>query len=136
MSDSEFTIVDGLIVNCGRFEGEPHWMVTLHEMCLGGMSDETLHDGTTAYDCFALDARMAALTGLEAQADAFIVVWTDDQGFVSHMILNREQMNNLDAAGTDDPDLIDSDFDGETQEWHGSCMPVGFDDHPEYDAGY
>lgn len=138
MSDEvqEYTVVKGIIQNPGMFEGEPYWMPTLWDMVLGGMADESLHDGTTAYDAFALDSDLEKLTGIKPVENSFLVIWRDDNGFIYHMFQTREEMNNLEPVNLEEPDLIDSDFDGDTQEWYGSCLPVGFDDHPEYDSGY
>lgn len=130
MSDTEeYKVRNGLIVSPGKFESEPYWMPTLYEMVLGGMADESLHDGTTAYDAFKLDSDLSILTGLPVQ-DAFLVIWSDEQGFVNHMIMNQNELDNLEPVTLDDPDLIDSDFDGKTQEWYGSCLPQGFNDNP------
>lgn len=136
MSD-DYKIVNGYITSPGKFEGEPHWMPTLWEMVLGSMADRSLHDGTTAYDAFEMDSDLEKLTGLEAKPDTYIVVWSDQQGFVSHMIMTENEVENLEVTDPDDPDLLDSDFDDEdTLEWYDSCIPHGFNDHPEYDSGY
>lgn len=136
MSDTEeFKVVNGIIKNPGKFEGEPYWMPTLWDMVLGGMADESLHDGTTAYDAFKVDSDLSIMTGLPVQ-DAFLVIWSDEQGFVNHMIMNQNELDNIEPVTLDDPDLIDSDFDGKTQEWYGSCLPQGFDDSPDFETGY
>lgn len=136
-SDSEdYKVVNGIIVTPGKFEGEPYWMPTIWEMVLGGMADESLHDGSTAYDAFKIDAELSILTGLKVQPDVYLVIWSDEQGFVNHMIQTKNELDNIEPVDSEDPDLIDSDFDGITQEWYGSCMPQGFDDYPEYDSGY
>jgi hypothetical protein len=136
MSDEieEYKVRDGIIVSPGKFEGEPYWMPTLYDMVLGGMADESIHDGSTAYDAFKIDSNLSILTGLKVQ-DAYLVIWSDDNGFINHMIMNQNELDNLEPVTPDDePDLIDSDFDGVTQEWYGSCLPVGFVDSPE--TGY
>jgi hypothetical protein len=136
MSDEieEYKVRDGIIVSPGKFEGEPYWMPTLYDMVLGGMADESIHDGSTAYDAFKIDSNLSILTGLKVQ-DAYLVIWSDDNGFINHMIMNQNELDNLEPVTLDDePDLIDSDFDGVTQEWYGSCLPVGFVDSPE--TGY
>lgn len=131
MSDSEdYKVVNGVIVSRGKFEGEPSFMPTIWDMVLGSMADESLHDGTTAYYGFKIDEKLSAVTGMPAQDDAYLVVWSDSQGFVNHMVLNHQQMMELEPSDFDSPDIIDADFDGVTQEWYGSCLPVGFDDAP------
>lgn len=138
MSDEvtqDYKVRDGIIVSPGKFEGEPYWMPTLWDMVLGGMADESLHDGTTAYDAFKVDSDLSIMTGLPVQ-DAFLVIWSDEQGFVNHMIMNQNELDNIEPVTLDDPDLIDSDFDGKTQEWYGSCLPQGFDDSPDFETGY
>lgn len=138
MSDSEipeYKVVNGIIKTPGKFEGEPYWMPTIWDMVLGGMADESLHDGSTAYDAFKMDSELSIMTGLPVTEGSFLVIWSDERGFVNHMIMTQLEIDNLEPVG-EDPDLIDSDFDGETQEWYGSCLPVGFDDHPEYESGY
>lgn len=135
--ETDYKVVNGFIVSPGKFEGEPEWMPTLWDMVLGSMADKSVHDGTTAYDGFELDDDMAKLTGLEAKEGIYIVVWSDEQGFVSHMLLSESQLDDMEGISVDDdePDLIDSDFDGITQEYYRIEINE-FDDHPEYESGY
>lgn len=127
----DYKVVKGIIVSPGKFEGEPYWMPTIYDMVLSGMADESMHDGTTAYDAFKIDTDLSILTGLPVQ-DAFLVIWSDDSSFVNHMIMSQYELDNLEPVDSEDPDLIDSDFDDKTQEWYGSCLPVGFQDSPEF----
>lgn len=134
MSESDYNVVNGYITTPGKFEGEPSWILKLWSMIQNGNSDESLHDGTTAYDAFLLDEELMGITGLEAP-DHYIVVWCDDQGFVNHMVMSEEEIDNLEPNWEGEPDLIDSDFDGVTQEYYPVAIER-FEDHPDYDSGY
>lgn len=87
-----YKVVDGIIVSPGKFEGEPEWVVTLWEMVLNGMADESVHDGTMVIDAFKLDAEMARITGLEPSREHYVCLWSSDQGFVSHKVLTETQL--------------------------------------------
>lgn len=82
----------GVIVNPGKFEGEPSWVKQLWDRALSGFSDETVHDGSMAIDAFKLDAGLAALTGLDASPDHYICLWSDDNGSVNHMLMTQDQL--------------------------------------------
>lgn len=105
---------EGIITSPGKFEGEPEWIVTLYEMVLNGMADESVHDGTMVIDAFKLDAEMARLTGLEESSEHYVCLWSNDQGFVSHKVLTENQV--FECEGFD--------------------APIGFDDYPVYESGY
>src|SRR5688500_16617359 len=76
-----YKVENGFVVSPGKYEGEPEWVVTLHEMCLSGMADHSVHDGSMAIDAFELDADTAKLTGLEARPGTYVCLWSDDSGF-------------------------------------------------------
>jgi hypothetical protein len=59
---------------------------------MSGFSDVSVHDGSMAIDGFKLTESMAALTGLEANPDNYICLWSDDHGFVSHMVMTEEML--------------------------------------------
>jgi hypothetical protein len=120
----EYEIKDGIIVTPGKFEGEPEWVLTLWDMVLGGMADESVHDGTTAYDAFRLDARTAVLTGYDVRPDAYVVLWSDSQGFVSHMLMTEDQLFACEGFDIEEP----------TNEYVLTSLD-SFDDFPEYDSG-
>lgn len=110
----DYKIVDGRIVSPGKFEGEPAWILTLWDMVLGGMADVSVHDGTMAIDGFELDERTAALVGMEARPGHYVCLWSDDQGFVSHIVMSEQELNNCEGFDVPDGDsdlFVDSDFD-------------------------
>jgi hypothetical protein len=119
-------VVNGFVTTPGKFEGEPEWIIPLFEMTLSGLSDETLHDGTTAYDAFQCTEEMERLTGVPAKDGNYIVLWSDSQGFLSHMIMDEQMMNNLESFHVEEPTL----------EYFDTGAIQGFDDYPEYEAGY
>lgn len=115
MSHTEhFKIVDGFIVSPGKFEGEPEWILKLYEMVMDGRADESVHDGSMVIDAFRLDASMARLTGLDAQPDHYVCIWSDDAGFVSHKVMSETQLF----------------------ECEGMIPHENFDDYPVYESGY
>lgn len=124
MDPSDFVIKNGVIVTPGKFEGEPEWILTLWEMVMSGMADESVHDGSTAYDAFKLDAKTAALTGYPQRNDAYVVLWSDSQGFVSHMTMTEDQLFACEGFDVEDP----------TNEYVLTSLD-SFDDYPEYETG-
>jgi hypothetical protein len=128
MSDTEvsdYKVVNGFIVSPGKFEGEPAWVPTLHELVLAGMADHSVHDGSMAIDAFELDADTARMTGLDARPGVYVCLWTDDQGFVNHMIMTENELFACEGFDVEEPT---TDFLNEGIE--------GFSDYPEYDSGY
>ena len=122
--NQEYEIKDGVIVSPGKFEGEPAWILTLWDMVMGGMADESVHDGTTAYDAFRLDEKTAELTGYPARQDAYVVLWSDSQGFISHMTMTEDQLFACEGFEVEDP----------TNEYVLTSLD-SFDDYPEYENG-
>lgn len=125
-----YKVENGRIVSTGKFEGEPLWILDLWERVLSGGSDISLHDRSTAFDCFKLTQDIADLTGYRPRDDAYVVIWSDDKGFVSHMVMDQASVDALEA-----PEL-DSDFDNIPTSEHYVHEIPGFDDYPEYDSGY
>lgn len=112
--DDEFECDDrNLITSPGKFEAEPAWVPLLWDRVMSGFSDESVHDGSMAIDGFNLTPEIAALTGLEAHPDRLVCLWSDDQGFVSHMIMTREEFNQCEGFDIGEGDYCNSlaDFD-------------------------
>lgn len=124
-SEIEFRVVNGFITNPGKYEGEPSWVPTLHELVMAGMADHSVHDGSMAIDAFELDADTARLTGLDARADVYVCLWTDDQGFVNHMLMTENELFACEGFDVEEPT---TDFEPLSNQ--------EFSDHPEYDWGY
>jgi hypothetical protein len=106
---SEYRINNGVITNPGKFEGEPPWVPLLWDRVLSGFSDKSVHDGTMAIDAFALDDSIAALTGMRPTPGSFIALWSSDDGFVSHMIMSEDELDQ--CEGFDVPDFEEMEFD-------------------------
>jgi hypothetical protein len=119
----DYKIVNGFIVSPGKFEGEPEWILTLHEMVMSGMADHSVHDGTMAIDAFALDERISVLTGKPVTEDAYVCLWTDDNGFVNHMVMSENELFACEGF----------DIENDTTEYF---VVDDFDDHPTYESGY
>lgn len=97
----------GIISNPGKFEGEPSWVTQLWDRALGGFADETVHDGTMAIDAFKLDANLATLTGLDASPDHYICLWSDDNGFVNHMLMTQDQLFACEGMPVEDEGFLE-----------------------------
>ncbi len=109
--DTDFTVTNGIIMNPGKFEQEPSWVPMLWDRVLGGFSDVSVHDGTMAIDAFRLDSNLAALTGLEPSPGRVLCLWSDDNGFVNHMVMTEDELHA--CEGQDDfVSAVDPDFDG------------------------
>jgi hypothetical protein len=100
----------------GKFEGEPKWVEILWDLVLSGMSDNTVHDGSTAYDGFLIDGKIAELTGYSEDPTRYVVLWESDNGFVNHTTMSLNEF--IDIEGFDVEDVtsewmpgIDPDFD-------------------------
>ena len=130
---SDYKVVKGFIVSPGKFEGEPEWMPDLWDRILGGFSDVSLHDGTTAYDAFRLTDEIAALTGYRARPDTYVVIWSDEKGFISHMTMDQ---GALDAIESHHESELDFETEEPTLDFIDTSAIVGFDDFPEYESGY
>lgn len=127
---SIYKIENGRIVSPGKFEGEPAWILDLWERVLNSEADVSLHDRSTAFDAFEIDDEIAALTGYRARQGTYVVLWSDDNGFVSHMVMDQAALDALESCDT-------ADFEREepTAEFYDHEIP-GFDDYPEYESGY
>ena len=110
---------NGIITTPGKFQGEPGWILQLWEKVMGGFADESVHDGSTAYDAFKLTDEMALLTGYPARSDAYVVLWSDDKGFVSHMTMTEDMLFACEGNDTTEYFVVDE-----------------FDDHHEYESGF
>ena len=122
-------IKHGRILSPGRFQNEPEWITELWDLILSGMSDVSLHDGSTAYDAFEIDQEIADLTGYRPREGSYVVIWSNDQGFVTHMVMDQAALDAIEAP--------ENDFENTpTREWVNTGALVGFDDHPEYESGY
>lgn len=102
------------LITTGKFEGEPSWIPMLWDRALAGFSDVSVHDGSMAIDGFKLDSNMAILTGLEPKPGHFLCLWSDDQGFISHMIMSEEQLHDCEGMDIGAGDYVNYDdpFDG------------------------
>lgn len=114
--DADYTVTDGLIANPGKFQGEPFWLPMLWDRVMNGFSDKSVHDGSMAIDGFRLDANLCALTGMDVAPGSFLCLWSDDQGFVSHMVMTEQELNDcegFDLGAGDYLDFQETDvFDG------------------------
>lgn len=93
------------VCGIGKFESEPPWVPALWDRAMGGFSDVSVHDGSMVIDGFRLDDGLAALTGLEAAEDRYVCLWSDDQGFVSHMVMTQDELyacEGMDVGEFDD----------------------------------
>jgi hypothetical protein len=102
--------------HAGKFESEPSWVELLWDLAMAGFSDKTVHDGSLTFDGFVIDYKMAELTGYSEDPDRYIVLWENDDGFVSHTVLSSQELDNIEGF----------DLDEDTGHW----MP-GID--PEFD---
>lgn len=118
-----YEIKDGIIVSPGKFEGEPAWILKLYDMVMDGMADDSINDGNLVIDCFKLDAEMSAITGLPAQPDVFVCVWSNGAGFVSHAVKTAGQLAEL----QDFSDIPTIDYAPEE---------LDFEASGHYDSGY
>lgn len=130
-----YKVENGRIVSPGKFEGEPAWMLDLWDRVMSGFSDISLHDGSTAFDAFEIDQEIADLTGYRPRPGTYVVVWSDDNGFVSHMVMDQATLDAIESP-ENDSELLDSDFDDGPTTEHYLHDIVGFDDYPEYENGY
>lgn len=92
----------GVISNPGKFESEPPWVPQLWDRVMSGFSDVSVHDGSMAIDAFRLDSGLAALTGLEPDPDRFVCLWSDDNGFVSHMLMSEDELYQCEGMPVED----------------------------------
>lgn len=108
--DDEYDTTEyGLISNPGKFESEPAWVPALWDRAMGGFSDVSVHDGSMAIDGFRLDSALAALTGLEPDPSKLVCLWSDDNGFVSHMLMTEDELYACEGM-----DFDDIEFGGES----------------------
>ena len=91
----------------GKFEGEPPWIPQLWDRVMSGFSDVSVHDGSMAIDAFRLDSGLASLTGLTADPDKYVCLWSDDNGFVSHMVMSEEELYACEGMPVEDEGFID-----------------------------
>lgn len=135
MHDKDVVKVEnGRIVSPGKFQGEPEWILDLWEKVLSGRSDVSLHDGSTAFDAFEIDDHISELTGYRPNKGTYIVLWSDDKGFVNSMVMDQAALDAIEAP--ESGELLDSDFDNEPTAEHYIAEIQGFDDYPEYENGY
>lgn len=80
--ESEYKIVDGIIRNPDKFEGEPVYAPYFYDLVMNGMSDESDdRDGDSVTDWFNLDDNDKALFPELAESYR-VALWQDDSGFV------------------------------------------------------
>lgn len=111
--DDEYEVSEdsNSIVSPGQFEGNPPWVPLLWDRVLSGFSDISLHDGSMAIDAFVLDNEIAALTGLSPDPTRFVALWKSDDGFVTHMVMSKDELDACEPGDTDEFDYLD--FGGE-----------------------
>ena len=83
----EFTVVDGIIRNPGKFECECEWVPYYWDLALNGEGeDEFDEDGESMSTKFVVDDDEAEAFGLECGAT--VEVFEDSQGFVIGSVLD------------------------------------------------
>ena len=79
--EAEYTVVDGVIQDPGKFESEPVYVPYFWEFYLDGCADEDDGDVLT-FDVDAEDrAQFPELVGVRQ-----VFLWQTDQGFIGHDI--------------------------------------------------
>ena len=82
----EYTVVDGIIRNPGKFEGECVWVPYYWELVLDGDGEDELDDdGEVMATRFVVDYEEAEAFGLECGAT--VEISQDSQGFVIGSVL-------------------------------------------------
>lgn len=97
----------GIIKNPGKFEGEPGWLPQLWDRVQSGFSDVSVHDGSMVIDAFRLDSGLASLTGLDENPTNFVCLWSDDNGFVSHMVMTEEELYACEGMPVEDEGFLE-----------------------------
>lgn len=87
----------------GKFEGEPSWVELLWQRACSGFSDECVYDGSLQFDGFKIDASIAELTGYDLDETRYIVLWENDQGFVSHDTMTYDELISCEGFSVEQP---------------------------------
>ena len=82
----EFTVVDGIIRNPGKFEGECVWVPYYWDLALNGEGEDELDEnGEDLATKFVVDSEEAEAFGLECGAT--VELFEDSQGYVIGSVL-------------------------------------------------
>ena len=83
----EYTVVDGVIRNPGKFEGECVWVPYYWDLALNGEGEDELDENEEiATTKFVVDSEEAEAFGLECGAT--VELFEDPQGFVIGSVLD------------------------------------------------
>lgn len=87
--EEDYTIKDGIIASPGKFENEPVYVAAYYGMVLDGFSDD-IEEGENGEDrsIFILYSDDTEVYP-ELKGYTKLVIWSDDQGFVSHELLSE-----------------------------------------------
>lgn len=94
--------------------GDPEWVSQLWDRVQGGFSDVSVHDGSMVIDAFRLDSGLASLTGYAENPNNYVCLWSDERGFVSHMIMTEQELYQCEGMPVEDEGFIeymDNGFD-------------------------
>ena len=109
-TNSEYKTAHGIIQDPGKFEGEPVAIPDYWYQCLAGAYDEDLIDSDyEAYYVIYLDDedRTRLNLGKGQHDETFaLVMWEDEQGYVYHEIMTKDQyaefMDDIELAWESD----------------------------------
>lgn len=99
-----------------KFEGEPDWVSVLWDRANGGFADDSVYDGSLQFDGFKITAAIAELTGYSEDETRYVVLYENDDGFVSHTTMSSDEFftcEGFDVEGEgDNDDFIPDDIEG------------------------
>ena len=97
--DYGYTVVDGLITDLGRFEGEPSWAPYFYENSADGEELSFFEEGCGEYVSLVLisSADAAEYPELAPHIGRYVCVTESDNGFVSTSVLSEHEADKLRA---------------------------------------
>jgi hypothetical protein len=101
----------GRITSPGKFEGEPLYVPALWQLAMEGFQDDTMEIGTILYEIFSIDSEVESAFADYSlkRAGDYILLWSDDNGFVNSSIVTEEELDSfLDAEEEGDLQFIHS----------------------------
>ena len=97
----------GYTASPGKFEGEPAYVRYFWSDIMDGFGEPFVLDGAHA-DILDIEPGEQELFGIESQYE-YIVLWEDDNGFVFHRLLTREEYDADEELGHEEDDCFHDD---------------------------